>query len=186
MKDKLSKQLTGFRKNHSTQHCLSCIIEIWKKVLDKGGHICATFMNLSTTFDTLNHNLLIAKLGAFGFETDTLRYRKSYLTNRTQRVRVNKTFSEWERITTGVPQGSILGPLLFNIFLNDHFLFVSNAPLSNYADDNTLYSIGDNINKIKDNLQSTFDTVHQWFYENYMVLNAGKYHFMCLGNNTES
>ena len=143
-------------------------------------------MDLSKAFDTLNHDLLIAKLGAYGFETDALRYMKSYLKNRKQRVRVNKTFSEWERITTGVPQGSILGPLLFNIFLNDLFLFVSNASLSNYADDNTLYTFGDNLKKNKDNLRSSFDTVHQWFYENYMVLNAGKCHFMCLGNNAEN
>ena len=68
-------------------------------------------MDLSKAFDTLNHNLLIVKLGADGFETDALRYMKSYLTNRKQRVRVNKTFSEWDRITTGVPQGSILGTL---------------------------------------------------------------------------
>ena len=117
---------------------------------------------------------------------EKLRYMKSYLTNRKQRVGVNKTFSEWERITTGVLQGSIIGPLLFNIFLNDLFLFVSNASLSNYADDNTLYTFGDNLKKIKDNLRSSFDTVHQRFYENDMVLNAGKCHFMCLGNNTEN
>ena len=150
------------------------MLEIWKKVLDKGGYICAIFMDLSKAFDTLNHNLLIAKLGADGFETDALRYMKSYLTNRKQRVRVNKTFSEWERITTGVPQGSILGPLPFNIFLNDLFLFISNSSLSNYADDYTLYTFGDNLKKINDNLRNIF-------YENYMVLNAGKCHFMCLG-----
>ena len=111
---------------------------------------------------------------------------KSYLKNRKQRVRVNKTFSEWETITTGVPQGSILGPLLFNIFSNDLFLFVSNASLSNYADDNTLYTFGDNLKKNKDNLRSSFDTAHQWFYENHMVLHAGKCHFMCLRSNTEN
>ena len=145
MKDKLLKQLTGFSKNHSTQHCLSCMLEIWKKVLDKGGYIRAMFMDLSKAFDTLNHDLLIAKLGAYRFETDNLRYMKNYLKNRKQRVIINKPFSEWERITTGVPQDSILGPLLFNIFLNDLFLFVSNASLSNYADDNTLYTFGDNL-----------------------------------------
>ena len=127
-------------------------------------------MDLSKAFDTLNHNLLIAKLGSYGFETDALRYMKSYLTNRKQRVRVNKTFSEWEKITIGVPQGSMLRPLLFNIFLNDHFIFISNSSLSNYADDNTLYTIGDNLKRIKNNLRNSFDMVHRWFYENYMVL----------------
>ena len=82
MKDKLLETLIGFRKNHSTQHYLSCILQIWKKVIDKGGYICAIFMDLSKAFDTLNHDLLIAKLGAYGFETDALRYMKSYLKNR--------------------------------------------------------------------------------------------------------
>ena len=103
---------------------------------------------------------------------------KSYLKNRKQRVKLNKTFSKWDRITTGVPQGSILGPLVFNTFLKDLFLFVSSASLSNYTDDNTLCTFGDNLKKNKDNLSSSFDTVHQWFYKNYMVLNAGKFHFM--------
>ena len=173
MKDKLSKHfITGFRKNHSTQHCSSCMLEIWKKVLGKGGYICAIFMDLSKAFDTLNHDLLIAKLGAYRFETGALRYMKSYLKNRKQRVRINKTFSQWERITTGVLQGSILGPLLFNIFLNDHFLFVSNASLSNYVDDKTLYTFGDNLKKNKDNLRSSCDTVHQWFLWCLMQENA--------------
>ena len=68
-------------------------------------------------------------------------------------------------------QGSILGPILFNIFLNDLFFFISNFPLSDYADDNTLYTFGDNLKKIKYNLQNSFDTAHQWFYENYTLLN---------------
>ena len=72
MRDKLSKQSTRFRKNHSTQHCLSCMLEIWKKVLDKGGYICTIFMNLLKAFDTLKYDLLIAKLDAYGFETEAL------------------------------------------------------------------------------------------------------------------
>ena len=146
MKYKLLKQLTGFRKNHSTQHCLRCMLEIWKKVLDER-YICAILIDLSKAFGTLNHDLLIAKLGGYGFETKALRYMKSYLTIRKQRVRVNKTFREWERTTTGVLQGSILGPLLFNNFFNNLFLFISNSFLGNYADGNILYTFGGNMKR---------------------------------------
>jgi len=186
MKDKLSNLLTGFRKNHSTQHCLMCMLEMWKKTLDKGGYVCAIFMDLSKAFDTLNHNLIIAKLGAYGFGSKALSYMKSYLDNRKQRVRVNSHFSSWQEIIAGVPQGSILGPLLFNIFLNDLFLFVSNSKLSNYADDNTLYATGYNLSEAKKMLLNDFDIVKEWFYENYMVLNAENFHFMCIGKNTEN
>ena len=70
MEGKLSKLLTGFRKNHSTQHCLVNIFEKWKNTLDKNGFVCAIFMNLPKAFDTMNHNLLIGKLGAYGFQED--------------------------------------------------------------------------------------------------------------------
>ena len=86
----------------------------------------------------MDHDLLIAKLEAYGFQEDALVFMKSYFTN-TQRARVNSNFIMWEKIISGVPQGSILGPLLLNIFLNDLFLFFENSDLSDYADDNTLY-----------------------------------------------
>ena len=141
-------------------------------------------MGLSKAFDTLNHNLLITKLEAYGFEKESLSFMKSYLNDRQKPVRVNNNFSSWVKIIAGVPQGSILGPLLFNIFINDLFLFVSSCYLSNYADDNTLYASGFNLEEVKSCLSAAFDAVMEWFYENHMALNAEKCHFMCLGKDT--
>ena len=124
------------------------MLEKWKNTLDKGGFVCTIFMDLSKDFDTMNHDLLIAKLEGYGFQEDALAFMESYFTNRQQRVRVSSNFSIWEEIISGFPQGSILGPLLFNIFLNDLFLFVENSELSNYADDNTLYSSGNGLEKV--------------------------------------
>ena len=117
----------------------------------------------------MNHNVLIATLGAYGFQKDA--FMKSYLTKRRQRVRINSNFSAWERIISGVPLGSILGPLLFNNFLNDLFIFVKNSDLSYCADDNTLYSCGNNLEEVKQTLRGDFQIVTKWFYENYIVLN---------------
>ena len=103
MKDKPSNLLTGFRKNHSTQYCFMCMLEMWKDTLDKGGYACAMLMDLSKAFDTLNHNLLIVKLEAYGFERKSLSFMKSYLSDRQQQVRVNDNFISWENIITGVP-----------------------------------------------------------------------------------
>ena len=99
---------------------------------------------------------------------------------------MNSNFSSWQEIIAGVSQGSILVPILFNIFVNDLFLFVSSSNLSNYADDNTLYTSGYNLKEVKEVLLNDLNKVTEWFFENYMVLNAGKCHFMCLGKNTEN
>ena len=125
-------------------------------------------MYLSKAFDTMDHDLLIAKLGAYSFQEDALVFMKSYFMNRQQRVSVNSNFSIWEEIISGVPQGSILCPVLFNIFLNDIFLFVENSDLSNYADDNTLYSSGNDLEKVSQALRQEFELVKKWFYENHM------------------
>ena len=123
MTKKLSKQ-QDLKKNHSTRHCLISMLEMWKRILDQRGYVCAIFVHLSKAFDTLKHNLLTT----YGFETDALRYMKSYLMNRKQRVRVNKIFSEWERMTTGVPQRSTLRPLLLDIFLSNRFFLFQTPP----------------------------------------------------------
>ena len=182
MTTKFSPYLCGFRKNHNAQYSLLKMIETWKKHLDKGEKIGVILMDLSKAFDTINDSLLLAKLDAYGFSRTSLKLMQNYLCNRQQRISINGSFSDWTEVITGVPQGSILGPLLFNIFLNDIFMFISKCSLCNYADDNTLYSTGKNLNRIRRNLEMEFMILHQWFHENHMTLNPGKCHYMVIGS----
>ena len=100
------------------------MLELWKEALDKGKSVGAIFMDLSKAFDTLNHDLLIAKLEAYGFSENSLNYIQSYLRNRLQRTNVNNNFSLWKDIFSGVPQGSKLGALMLIYILMTYFFFL--------------------------------------------------------------
>jgi len=108
----LSNSLCGYRKGFSTQTALLSLLEKWKITLDKKGYAGAVLMDLSKAFDTINHELLIAKLKAYGFSNAALTFISSYLSDRWQHTKINNSFSSWTELLQGVPQGSVLGPLL--------------------------------------------------------------------------
>ena len=140
LETRFSKFQCGFRKGYSAQHCLLAMIEKWKTGVDNGGVLAALLTDLSKAFDCIPRDLIIAKLAAYGFDTNALRLIHNDLSNRKQRVKINSVYSIWKDISYGVPQGSIFGPLLFNMHLCDLFCFLENTDIASYADDNTLYS----------------------------------------------
>ena len=115
-------------------------------------------MDLSKAFYSINHDLLLAKRKAYGFSENSLYLRCSYLKDRQKAVQINN-FSSYKKVQAGVPQGPIDGPLLFNLFINGLVILLSETFLSNYADDNNLYSIGEELNIIKEKLQKDFKLV---------------------------
>ena len=123
----VSDFLPAYRKGYSTNHVLLRLIENWKAALDSNLFTGAVLMDLSKAFDCISHDLLIAKLHAYGFSFEKLTFLNSYLRNHKQRV----------------PQGYKLGPILFNIFLNDLFLRLKTTDLHNFADDNTIIAVCD-------------------------------------------
>ena len=170
----LSSKLCGYRKGFASQHALISMIEQWKKSLDQNGFAGAVLMDLSKAFDCMNHELLLAKLYAYGFGKNSIKTINSYLKNRWQRVKVNDSFSQWTELLLGVPQGSVLGPLLFNIYLNDLIWFIDNGEVCNYADDTTPYSCGNDLDVLKSNLETDCLNAINWFKDNYMRLNTSK------------
>ena len=176
----LNKLLCGFRKAHSTQHALFRLLQKWQKELDSSGIVGTILMDLSKTYDCLPHDFIIVKLEAYGLDTNSLRFIFDYLSSRKQRTKIGSAYSNWSKVLRGIPQGSILGPLLFNILINDIFFFIEKSEICNFADDNTLYSCDRNLLRIKENLTFDMKNILLWFRTNSLKANAGKFQFMIL------
>ena len=142
--------------------------------------------DLSKAFDCLPHDLLIAKLHAYGFEKSALKFVLSYLADRTQRTKVDGEYSSKRTLKYGVPQGSILGPLLFNLFMNDIFYFVDKSKLANYADDTSTYISDEGIFPFLHALKSETEVVLEWFRVNEMKSNSDKSHLIMAEKNIPS
>ena len=185
----LSEKTSGFREGFSAQHCLTVMIESMCKALNKGKIAAALLTDLSKPFDCILHDLLIAKMHAYGFNLGSLKLINSYLSNRKQRTKIDSSFSSWAEIILGVPQGSILGPLLFNIYINDIFFFIIESDIANYADDNTLYTSSRYCEETILKLEKDANILIKWFKDNGMKLNEEKCKLLILSkksnNNTE-
>ena len=179
----LSKYQSSFRKGFSTQHCLLAMLEKWKRSVDNNKAFGALLTDLSKAFDCLDHELLIAKLNAYGFSLTASKLIHDCLSNREQQTKINSSYSSWHDIKFGVPQGSISGPLLFNIFLIDLFFIVKNIDIATYADDNRPYITANNINEVILSLEKATDTLFKWFSDNVMKNNADKCHLLVSTNN---
>ena len=142
-------------------------------------------MDLSKVFDTINHELFIAKLNAYGFSIEALEVLLSYLQERWQRVKINTTFSSWTKLLQGVPQGLVLGPMLFSIYINDMFFALNEIDICNFADDTTSYVCDSNFKSVLEKLEHNFELAIAWFEMNYLKLNTDKCHLLISGNKNE-
>ena len=143
--------------------------------MDDNFVVGAVLTDLSKAFDCILHDLLIAKLSAYNFSDEVLSYICS---NRRQCVRRNNTHSQLETIISGVPQGSILGPILFNLSINDLSFFVALASLYNFADDDTLSAFATTVSRLIKILEA--EAIVDWFKKNEMVVNPGKFQAIIL------
>ena len=177
----LSGLLSAFRKKYGSHHVLTRLIEDCKKALDEHMHVGLLLLDLSKAFDCLTHKLLLCKLHAYGVSRDTWDLLCSYLTNRTQRVKISTAKSDWAKLIKGVPQGSVLGPMLFNVFINDLTYVVENTcPLYNYADDNTLGFWHNELDDLRINFENGSKITIDWFQENHMKVNVSKFQSIIL------
>ena len=157
----LNQRQFGFRHKHSTTHALIEVIEGITMALDNNDIAMGVYLDLKKAFDTVNHEILLAKLYNYGIRGNTHQWLKSYLTNRQQFVKVNGTVSQCKYVNTGVPQGSVLGPLLFILYINDITNCASkNCKIMLYADDTNVLLIGDSMNNLKCQMEDTMNKLY--------------------------
>ena len=157
-------------------------IDDWRKALDKRECVGAVFVDLSKAFDTIDHGLLLQKLLCYGVKGKEYQWFSNYLKGRKQRVALDDTMSRWVEVVRGVPQGSVLGPLLFIVYINDLPGMTSKCNINMYADDVAIYCSGKDINEVTTSLNSDLAEVVRWTECNHLKINVSKTQYMVLGN----
>ena len=178
----LSNFLSAYRERYSCQHVLLRLIKTCCKYLDENNLVSAILMDLSKAFDCLPHCLLIAKLEAYGVTNDALKLILLYLGQCKHCITNGGSLSLLKIILSGVPQGSILGPILFKIFLKDIFLILG-QDLHNFVDDSTITTTGKTIDGLVHDLETKSDSAIEWMDNNNMIANPGKLKAIVLSKN---
>ena len=164
----------GFRKKHSTTHALINIIELIKPALDQSKFACGIFVDFSKAFDTVDHNILLQKLSHYGIRGLSNKWFESYLTGRKQFVSIDNIDSQLKDVIYGVPQGSVLGPLLFLIYINDLHKAIKYSTVHHFADDTNLLYTNKSLKSIHKKMKIDIKLLVQWLLANKISLNAGK------------
>ena len=175
----LFKSQYGFRKAHNTTHATLDFLQTVEAALKEDEYAVGVFCDLSKAFDTLDHDILLAKLDHYGIRGNLLSWLESYLSNRKQYVDMNGKKSGLKDITVGVPQGSILGPLLFLIYINDLPAALNRLRPVMFADDTNLVIKGKNLADLKEVLNSELSSLNNYFRANKLKLNTGKTKLVC-------
>ena len=179
----LNSRISAYRKGYSCQQVILNLTEFWRSALDRNEFVGTISTDLSKAFDRMPHGLLMSKLHAYGVSPNACRLIMSYLSDRMQRVKILGSVSDWSIINRGVPQGSVLGPLLFNIFINDLFYKNISACIANYADDNNLCNAQSSIEDLKISLAKDTALTMKWYNDNELEANPDKFQCVVMNRN---
>ena len=168
----------GFRKKYSTNHALLSIVEEIRESLDNKSFACGVFIDLEKAFDTVNHNILLGKLEHYGIRGIANDWFRSYLTSRKQRVKLGCEKSDYLDITCGVPQGSILGPLLFLLYIHDMNKAVKHSCIHHFADDTNLLCKDKDLKILRKKMNEDLKLIFEWLCANRLSLNVAKTEFI--------
>ena len=176
---------SAYRTNHGCATALLTITDDFFSAMDKGEVILLTLLDYSKAFNCANHDITLAKLKSLGFDNTALKWVNSYLSGRSQKVKTQDGFSQWKNLVNGVPQGSILGPLLFTILLIDIKDSIKNCSIHLYADDSQLYIMGNtrDIHLMIAKLNEDLRKIHNFSVANNLLLNTGKCKFIIIGSD---
>lgn len=179
----LVEMQAGFRKKRSTETALQYVIESWKRSLDGDEIVIAVFLDFKRAFETIDRNVLLTKLHLYGFRNIVHKWFKNYLNGRSQITKINSAFSTELLNHIGVPQGSILGPLLFILYINDMVKVLNYCKIQMFADDTLIFISGKKISECVSKLNYDLKLISNWLKVNKLKLNPSKSKYMILGNH---